>query len=171
MQINLKPRRARDHLKTDTNGGRIYKAAFVQKEISKKNLKERMEYGEHWQPYTVGDHWSRVFFTDEAHIDPSAQPAPTIMRERGKRYNPENVVERPKLKGSKFHIAAWISWWGKCEKLIFYNDEEDHKEQPPMPPKPHRRPKNETTEQYEQRLKEWEALKPHKVDVTVGETI
>jgi hypothetical protein len=110
LQIDLKPRRARDRLKTDTNGRRIYKAAFVQKEISEKNLKERTEYGEHWQPYTVGDHWLHIFFTDEAHIDPSAQPVPTIMREIGKRYNPENVVERPKLKGSKFHIAAWISW-------------------------------------------------------------
>ncbi|KAH9203355.1 hypothetical protein DL95DRAFT_274595, partial [Leptodontidium sp. 2 PMI_412] len=29
----------------------------------------------------------------------------------------------------------------------FYNDEEDTVEQPPMPPKPRRRPKNETEEQ------------------------
>jgi hypothetical protein len=167
LQIDLKPRQARDRLKTDTNGGRIYKAAFVQKEITKKNLKERTEYGEHWQPYTVGDHWSRIFFTDEAHIGPSAQPVPTIMREIGKRYDPENVVERPKLKGSKFHIAAWINWWGKSEKLIFYNDEEDYKEQPPMPPKPRHKPRNGNEEEYQERLKKWEALKPHKVDVTI----
>jgi hypothetical protein len=110
IQVNLKLCQACNRLKTDTNGGQIYKAAFVQKEISKKNLKEHMEYREHWQPYTVGDRWLQVFSTDEVYINPSAQPAPTIMCEREKRYNPENVVERPKLKGSKFHIAVWISW-------------------------------------------------------------
>ena len=78
------------------------------------------------------------------------------------------MVERPKLKGSKFHIAAWISWWGKSEKLIFYIDKEDYKEQPPMPPKPRHKTKNGNEEEYEERLKKWEALKPHKVDVTIG---
>jgi hypothetical protein len=47
-----------------------------------------------------------IFFTDEVHIDPSAQPVPTIIYEIEKRYDPENMVEQPKLKGSKFHIAA-----------------------------------------------------------------
>jgi hypothetical protein len=40
IQVNLKPYQARDRLKTDTNSRQIYKAVFVQKEISKKNLKE-----------------------------------------------------------------------------------------------------------------------------------
>ena len=142
--------------------------AFVQKEISEKNLKERTEYGKHWQPYTIEQHWSRIFFTDEAHIDPSSQAAPTVCRELGHRYDPKNVVERPKLKGSKFHVAGWITWWGKSEKLIFYNDKEDYEEQPPMPPKPHHKPKRETTPEFQHRLKEWEALKLHKVDVHVG---
>jgi hypothetical protein len=106
LQINLKLRQARKRLKQDTNGGGIYKAAFVQKEISEKNLKEQTEYRKHWQPYTIEQHWSRIFFTDEAHIDPSSQAAPTVCRELGHRYDPENVVERPKLKGSKFHVAG-----------------------------------------------------------------
>lgn len=164
----MKERQVQRRLKRDTNGGGIYKAAFVQKEISKKNLKERTDYGIHWQPFTIEDHWSRIFFTDEAHIDPTSQAAPTRMRERGTRYDPENVVERPKLKGSKFHVAGWVSWWGKAKELIFYNDEGDHKEQPPMPPKPRRKPKRETTPEYEHRLEEWEALRPHKVDVYIG---
>jgi hypothetical protein len=106
----LKERQVQRQLKQDTNGGGIYKAAFVQKEISEKNLKERTDYRIHWQPFTIGDHWSRICFTDEVHIDPTLQAALTRIRERGIRYNPENVVERPKLKGSKFYIAGWISW-------------------------------------------------------------
>jgi len=34
-----------------------------------------------------------------------------------------------------------------------------------MPPKPRRRPTTESEEEYQARLREWEALKPHKVDV------
>jgi hypothetical protein len=127
---------------------------LYKKEISEKNLKERTEYGKHWQPYTIEQHWSQIFFTDEAHIDPLLQAAPTVCCELGHRYDPENVVERPKLKGSKFHVAGWITWWGKSEKLIFYNDEEDYKEQPPMPPKPRCKPKRETTPEYKHWLKE-----------------
>jgi hypothetical protein len=56
--------------------------------------------------YKSGDLNRSNIFTDEAYIDPLAQLAPTIMHERGKRYDSENIVERLKLKGSKFHIAA-----------------------------------------------------------------
>jgi len=34
-----------------------------------------------------------------------------------------------------------------------------------MPPKPRRRPKTESPDEYQARLREWEALKPHKVDI------
>ena len=36
-----------------------------------------------------------------------------------------------------------------------------------MPPKPRRRPTTETQEEYEARVKEWEATKPHKVEKRV----
>jgi hypothetical protein len=36
-----------------------------------------------------------------------------------------------------------------------------------MPPKPRRRPTTETEEEWHYRLAEWEALKPHDVEVTV----
>jgi transposase len=71
------------------------------------------------------------------------------------------------MKGTAFHIAAWINWWGKAPKLEFYNDEEDAEEQPPMPVKPRRRPTTETQEEHEGRAKEWEATKPHKVEKRV----
>jgi hypothetical protein len=37
-----------------------------------------------------------------------------------------------------------------------------------MPPKPRRHPKTESEEEYQVRLKEWEALKPHATEVKVG---
>jgi hypothetical protein len=37
-----------------------------------------------------------------------------------------------------------------------------------MPPKLRCKPKRETTPEYEYRLKEWEALRPHKVDIYIG---
>jgi hypothetical protein len=77
-------------------------------------------------------------------------------------------MERKEMKGTAFHIAAYINWWGKSEKLEFYNDEEDTTEQPPMPPKPRRRPKTESQEEYEARVKEWQATKPHKVEKKVA---
>ncbi|PVH70956.1 hypothetical protein DL98DRAFT_660911 [Cadophora sp. DSE1049] len=36
-----------------------------------------------------------------------------------------------------------------------------------MPPKPRRRPKTESQEEYEARVKEWEAIRPHKVEKEV----
>ncbi|PQE03478.1 hypothetical protein CJF30_00010875 [Rutstroemia sp. NJR-2017a BBW] len=56
---------------------------------------------------------------------------------------------------------------GKAEKLTFYNDEQDKIEQPPMPPKPRRRPTSETEEDYRRRIAEWEASKPHAREVKV----
>ncbi|PMD18368.1 hypothetical protein NA56DRAFT_727527, partial [Hyaloscypha hepaticicola] len=50
------------------------------------------------------------------------------------------------------HIAAWISWWGKAEKLEFYNDEEDKVERPPYPGKPRWCPMTETEDKYLQRV-------------------
>jgi len=44
----------------------------------------------------------------------------------------------------------------KCEKLEFYNDEEEYIEQPKRPPKPHYY-KYELEEEWNSRLLEWEA--------------
>lgn len=71
----------------------------------------------------------------------------------------------PDTTGVIFHFAASISWYYKGP-LIFYNDEH---EPPPVevkkPSKPRRRPKTETAEQYQQRLKEWEASLPHDPEI------
>jgi hypothetical protein len=103
---------------------------------------------------------------DKAHIDPGSQAVGDVLREQGKRYDPENIKERQPRQGSKFHIAIAISWWGKS-KLEFYNDKEDHKETPPYPLRPRRRPITETIEEYKTRVREWEAGKLYDVEITV----
>ncbi|KAF2185435.1 hypothetical protein K469DRAFT_726646 [Zopfia rhizophila CBS 207.26] len=111
--------------------------------------------------------FDHIVYTDEAHVDPTSQAQGRITREQGTRDLPENIEERPPLKGVRFHIAAWISWWGKAAKLEFYNDEEDKIEYPPYPSKPRRRPTTETEEEYHRRVQEWEAGKPHDVEIKV----
>lgn len=167
-KLPVQARQLQRKLKERTNGGQRYKCAFVKKEISKKNRESRTAYGYQHCYKPIEDFYSYVVFTDEAHIDPASQAVGDILREQGKRYSPENHQERPERKRTRFHIAAWISWYGKAEKLEFYNDEEDYVEQPSMPPKPRRRPTTESKAEYQARLEEWEALKPHKIEVKVG---
>jgi hypothetical protein len=45
----------------------------------------------------------------------------------------QNIQERGEKKGIKFHVAAWVTWFDKAEKLEFYNNEEDYTVHPPMP--------------------------------------
>ncbi|KAH7317309.1 hypothetical protein BKA65DRAFT_515732 [Rhexocercosporidium sp. MPI-PUGE-AT-0058] len=66
-----------------------------------------------------------------------------VLREKGTRENPENIQEKPKRVGNKLHIAGWVNWHAKCEKLEFYHDEEEK----------------------EARILEWEASKPYPVEV------
>ena len=154
-------------LKEHTNGGQIYKCAFVKKEISAKNEGERQVYGIKHESKPLIGFWDHIFFTDEAHVDPSSLFQEGVLRELGHRYDDENVVQRPPRMGVKFHVAGWVNWYGKASKLEFYNDEEDYVEQPPMPPKPRRRPTTESEAEYMQRVQEWEAKKPHQVEVKV----
>lgn len=167
FNIPVGKRQLQRKLKEHTKGGGRYLCAFVKKIISAKNKAQREKYGsDHvWSPlFGFFDH---IIYTDEAHIDPTSQSQGRVLREQGTRDKPENIEERLPLKGVRFHIAAWISWWGKAGKLEFYNDEEDTIEQPPYPSKPRRRPTTETEEEYYLRVAEWEASKPHKVEKKV----
>ncbi len=58
-----------------------------------------------------------------------------------------------------------MTYYEKCEKLIFYHDKEEHEEQPPYPPKPRRRLITENEEEYQRQVIEWEAGKPHPIKV------
>jgi hypothetical protein len=142
--------------------------AFVKKKISVKNKEERVKFGIRHEHDTIEDYWSHICFTDEAHVDPTSQAVGDILREEGHRYDDENIQERGERKGIAFYIAGWISWHGKSKTLEFYNNEEDSVEQPLMPPKPRRRPTTETESEYLERVKEWEATKPHRVEKKVS---
>ena len=166
--LPVQKRQLQRKIKEHTRGGRRYKMAFVKKQISEKNKEERVEYGQRHRNKTIEEFWSCITFTDEAHIDPTSQAIGDILRKKGTRYDDENIMERRERRGAAFHIAGWINWYGKSSKLEFYNDEEDTIEQPPMPLKPRRRPTTETEEQYLNRIREWEATKPHTVEKKVS---
>ena len=59
-------------LKEYTNRGRIYKYAFVKKEISAKNKRERQVYSIEYKGKPLIGFWDYVLFTDEAYIVPSS---------------------------------------------------------------------------------------------------
>lgn len=112
--------------------------------------------------------WDYIYFTDEAHIDPTSQCVGDVLREEGHRHDDCNIECRKPRSGVRFHIAGWINWYGKADKLEFYNDEEDATEVPPYPPKPRRRPTTETESEYKLRVQEWEAGKPYNREVKVS---
>ena len=154
-------------LKKHTNKGGRYLCAFIKKIISKKNREERRVYGEEHVYDALFSFFDYIVYTNKAHINPTSQAQGRVLREQGTRYNTENIKERPPLKGVRFYIIAWISWYSKAKKLEFYNNEEDVIETPPYPPKPRRRPTTETEEEYKQRVLEWEAGKPYSREVKV----
>jgi hypothetical protein len=139
-------------LKEHTKKGIRYLCAFIKKVITAKNHKDRTVYRNENLYNEVFGFWDHILFTDKAHIDPTSQTQGRILREQGTRDRPENIEERLPLKGIRFYITTWISWWGKVEKLRFYNNEQDEVEQSPIPPKSYRRPKTETEEDYHYRL-------------------
>jgi hypothetical protein len=147
-----------------TNGGQKYKMAFVKKKVSKKNTSNRTIYGKKHYWETVDSLWQYIVFTDEAHIDPSSFRVGEILRERGHRYDLENIQQRSQKSGVKLHIAAWINWHAKAEKLRFYHDEEEYIQKPPRPRKPRKR-KTETNKEFADRIMEWEAQIHHDQNV------
>ena len=62
-------------LKEYTKGSQIYKYAFVKKEVSAKNCRERVAYREEHKHKSIEDFWSYIFFSDEAYIDPTSLAA------------------------------------------------------------------------------------------------
>lgn len=139
-----------------TNKARRYKAAYVKKKTSNTNRQKRTEYGRKWQYKTVENHWRRVLWTDEAHIDPTSNVQDFYLREQGKRYKPEYIQERGEKRGVRLHIAGWCNWHAKCEKLQFYHDEEDEVIKAKKPRKP-RKTKYCTDEEYAELILKWEA--------------
>lgn len=164
--IPAKKRALQTQLKKHTKNAQRYKMAYVKKKISPANKIKREAFGNEHKGKSVEDYWHLHFFTDEAHVDPSLMKTGRILREEGTRTDPDNIQEKPKKQGNQLHIAGWINWYAKCEKLEFYHDEEDHTKRPKRPRKPRKR-KSESEEEFNDRLKQWDADMPHPVEVKV----
>jgi predicted AAA+ superfamily ATPase len=107
--LPIKKRALQAGLKRHTKGGQRFKQAYIKKKISPTNLAARVKYGERYQHETIESFWQYIYYTDEAHIDPSSQGVGHILREEGTRYKAENIQQRPELKGVKLHIAGWVN--------------------------------------------------------------
>jgi transposase len=162
--LNIVPRTIQRRLKQDTNQGQRYKQAYIRKTISKKNREERVKYRYQYQDKSIEDFWQFVLFSDEAHIDPTSTIQGYILREAGTRYNSENIQERGEKKGVVLHVATWINWNGKAEKLEFYNNENDYIQRPKRPPKP-RKTMYKSAEEFQYCLDKWDTSLPHKQEV------
>lgn len=162
--LDVSVRTLQRSLKRDTNRGQRYKQAYIQKQISKKNRALRVSYGQEHLGKSIDNFWQYIFFTDEAHIDPSSNSQGYILREQGTRYDTENIQERGEKKGVRLHIAGWINWYRKAEKLEFYNDENDYIQQLKRPPKP-RKTMYESAEDFQHRLDIWDASLPHQQEI------
>ena len=134
--IPVGTRQLQRKMKEHTKGGGRYLCAFIQKSISQKNREQRTIYSEQHVFNPLFGFFDHIVYTDEAHIDPTSQAQGRVLREQGTRNLPENIEKRPPLKEVRFYIAAWISWWGKVEKLEFYNNKKDKVERPHYSPKP-----------------------------------
>jgi hypothetical protein len=98
-KLPCKKRALQSRLKQCTNGGQRYKIAYVKKEISTKNKNLRVEYGKEHKDKAIHDFWQFIYFTDEAHIDPSSRAQGWILRERGHRMDAENIQARREKTG------------------------------------------------------------------------
>jgi transposase len=104
--LPVKRRQLTRKLNEYTNEGQIYKMAYIKKDISHKNEKERTDYGNDHQDKTIDDFWQYIIFLDEAHYDPSSTIQGSILRKQGHRYDTENIQQRGKKKGNKLYFVV-----------------------------------------------------------------
>jgi transposase len=105
-KIPVKRRQLQRKLKEYTKMGGRYKCAFVKKVISAQNYTSRAIYSKTYLYDPLFGFFDYIVYTDEVYIDPTSQAQGMVLREQGKRDNPENIKERPPLKGVRFHIAV-----------------------------------------------------------------
>jgi CENP-B N-terminal DNA-binding domain len=163
-QLEVHPDTLNRALQRETNNAKLYKQAYLQKKISQKNRRERVQYGQEHQLKTIDTWWQWIVFTDEFHIDMGSRPQGRILRERGTRYHPNNIQERGSKTGNVIHCFAWVSYWDKAPKIYFYHDQEERIQRPPRPRKP-RHTKYQSDQEYAIELKKWEALLPKPEEV------
>ncbi|KAF7944517.1 hypothetical protein EAE96_010908 [Botrytis aclada] len=165
FQLGVKRRSLQKNLKRFMNQGQRYKAAYSEKHFTGTNRGKRVIFGGIHEHDIMEGFWKYIVHTDEMHMDPASMRKGEILREAGTRYKSENIVEYPSLEGNKIHCGVWVSFEEKAEKLEFYYDEEEYTDKPIPTPKPRRRPRIESPEDYEERLCIWESEKPYPKDV------
>jgi hypothetical protein len=139
--------------------------ASTQKAITDSQAQLRKDYTSTMRNHPVVGHWDGFQFTDEAHMSLQDFSQAWILRVIGTRTDPENMVMKPLITASVVHFAGWITYHEKAEELIFYNDEYDDYIPPVPPPKPKFRPTTETMDQYNDRVRHWEAEKAREPEV------
>jgi hypothetical protein len=65
--------------------------AYVKKKILAKNKDLQVEYKREHKDKIVDDFWQFIYYTDEAHIDPSSTGQGYILREEGHCTDPQNI--------------------------------------------------------------------------------
>ncbi|KAF1957300.1 hypothetical protein CC80DRAFT_560471 [Byssothecium circinans] len=143
----------------------MYVARYTKK-VSSTNKTKRVQYGKDHKDWPIYRGWDLVYFTDEAHVNPTERfQKPRVLRERGNtglgggRNNPANIAEEEDISsGFSVHCYACINWFFKSD-LGFYNDEREMLPKPKPPRKP-TKSKYETQETFNNQLREWEAKLP-----------
>lgn len=135
--------------------------------ISAANKTKRIQYCEARRLKTIKQYWKYVYFTDEAHFrsrDLSAQDHYNLHIPNTQQ-RLERLDERKPCLDITVHVAAGISYDSKGV-FLFYNDPEDPAEKQVRDKrrKPRKR-KTETEEQFQDRVKEWEAYLPPQIDI------
>jgi hypothetical protein len=127
--------------------------------ISKANRQARESYGHQFNEKDL-EYFKKIGFTDEAHIDRGMAITQYVFREQG---NPDGLFQEQPLKSElALHVAAFVSWDLKGP-LLFYNDDQWTNEtilNAYKQAKPRRRPRTESEDEFDQRVKEWENLQP-----------
>ncbi|SMR57914.1 unnamed protein product [Zymoseptoria tritici ST99CH_3D1] len=124
-------------------------------EISANNKSWRVGYGQRHSDKDVASFFAFIHWTDEAHIPRAMDVRQYIFREEGNYQGLQ--AEKPSKDDIIAHIAASVSWFYKS-RLIFYNDDywtykdilKRYRKE-----RPRRRPKSESEEQYNERLRAW----------------
>lgn len=135
------------------------------KAISKKNKEIRRSWGESRRSRTIRHYWQFVYFTDEVHFNSIELSHKTqyAFRQDGIEERLEDLVEEEQgTLDVTLHYAGGINYNGKGVFMSYNDPAEPAISKPRKPAKP-RKSKYETSEAFEERLKQFVAEQPHDI--------
>ncbi|KAI1676338.1 hypothetical protein KJE20_14067 [Pyrenophora tritici-repentis] len=103
---------------------KVYRASKA-KRITPSQVSQRLDYWEKYRLKPVLGFWDGVIFTEEAHMSMSELPPQRILKVRGERLKPKNIISTPSRTATDVHFAAWVNYYDRQPDLVFYNDEMD----------------------------------------------